>query len=82
MTERNLNAVVSWFEEMDKEDPKARITQSGRWTYHIEIVHGLMCETPGSFALGRGRAEKKAARMLRRYIIRTHRRANVRTIGG
>lgn len=55
---------------LDMCEPEARIVQVGRWTYSIEIVHGLMSIGPNGlpwYRWGRKRAEAKAARELARY---------------
>ncbi|HCT78902.1 MAG TPA: hypothetical protein DGT23_20545 [Micromonosporaceae bacterium] len=67
--------------------PYAEITQAGRWTYHIVIHDDLFApEHPMAasgygvwygpwYALGKTRAERKAARVLARYIRDQRRRA-------
>lgn len=55
---------------LDMCEPEARIAQIGRWSYSIEIIHGLMSIGPNGLPwhrLGRKRAEAKARRELARY---------------
>lgn len=65
--------LANTFEERAKEPPRAEVTRRGRWLYAVSIYHGLMQYGPGGgcwYVLGRGRAERKAKRLLRNYIQR------------
>jgi len=51
--------------------PEARIRRAGRWTYYVEVHHGMIQWGPngsGWFVLGRRRAERKARRLLAAYV--------------
>lgn len=56
------------------EPPFAEITRVGRWLYYITVHHGMVEVSPGWFAYGRWRAERKAARVLRWYVRAEQRR--------
>lgn len=60
--------------EIPDRPPRAVITQTGRWMYHIDIEHNMLTTIEGWTAFGRARAEKKARRVLRRYVVREARR--------
>jgi len=57
----------------DDEAPRAVIERVGRWTYDVHVEDGMSRYGPmGGLAnwrvLGRGRAERKARRVLRDYL--------------
>jgi hypothetical protein len=67
-----------WNEERDQ--PHAEVQRVGRWTYRVSVVHGLTCYGPGGsgwHVLGRRRAERKAARVLARYLRDQARQADI-----
>jgi len=70
------------FAELDSGPWLAEITQTGRWMRHIRIHRGLTQITPGSFALGQKRAERKARRLLARAGRDDQRRVAAVTITG
>ena len=54
--------------------PRVEVRRVGRWMYAISIHHQLMQYGPGGgswYAFGRSHAERKAKRLLRRYVRRT-----------
>ena len=56
---------------LDDEPPRAEIEQTGRWTYRVLVIHGLMGYGPDGYGwlrLGRRWAEAKARRELARYV--------------
>lgn len=63
--------------------PRAVVTQVGRWTYSICILHDISRIGPypgGSWRrLGRRRAERCAERQLRRYLL-AQERASIQTV--
>lgn len=57
--------------------PYAEITRVGRWLHSIEVHDGMCLVTREDwYAFGRRRAERKAARVLRRYLLAEERRQN------
>jgi hypothetical protein len=51
--------------------PRARVQRIGRWTYSVNVAHGYTTWGPngGSWhVLGRSHAERKARRVLARYL--------------
>lgn len=60
------------------DQPYAEITRMGRWLHSISIHHGMVevRKEGGWFAFGQRRAERKAARVLRRYLLAEQRRQN------
>jgi hypothetical protein len=57
----------------DDEAPRAEIEQTGRWTYRITVHHGMIqwgLDGVGWTAFGRKRAERKARKVLRKYLQR------------
>jgi len=60
------------------EPPTVKITRRGRWMHTVIIQHGLMQHGPNGgpwFVLGARRARRKAARVLRAYLLDQHRQA-------
>lgn len=61
--------------------PYAEIKPVGRWTYRVSVMHGLLSYGPndgyGWLVFGRARAERKAAKVLVRYLRDEARRADV-----
>lgn len=50
---------------------EAHIERRGRWTYLVSVHHGITIWAPdgiGWYVLGRRRAERKARRVLARYV--------------
>jgi hypothetical protein len=64
------------------EPPKAVITQVGRWRYWFTICHGTTELSGGWHVWGRVRAEKKARRVLAKYLRDEARRGERWTISG
>ena len=63
----------------DDAPPHAEVEQTGRWTYTIVILDGLMSYGPDGYGWirpGRGWAERKARRELAKYLRGQARRAN------
>lgn len=61
------------------DEPHAGITRVGRFSRHIVIHDGLVQVGPGGgawFALGAARAERKARKVLARYLKSKQRRAD------
>lgn len=60
--------------------PHAQVQRIGRWTYLVSVHHGLSVWGPnasGWSVLGRRRANRKAAKVLARYLRDEGRRADV-----
>lgn len=71
--------MTDW-EDLDNERPHAEVQRVGRWTYVVTVHHGLTCYGPGGrgwLVLGRRHAERKAARVLARYLRDEAHRADV-----
>lgn len=75
------------------DQPYAEITQTGRWTWDVTITYHFAALLPlpaelrrftyGSWTvIGKRRAQRKAAKELRRYTTAKHRQANPIRIGG
>lgn len=68
----------------DEVEPFAEVEQTGRWTYRVRVLDGMTCWAPdgmsGWYVLGRRRAHRKAARVLRRYLTMQQRKANVERV--
>jgi len=61
----------AWLDE--PHEPHAEIRQIGRWTYLVVVRHGCMAYGPGGYGWhvwGRGRAGRKAGRVLAAYLRR------------
>lgn len=63
--------------KMDRQPPQATVTQAGRWSYRVEVTHGLFSAYDGVW-WGRRRAEVVARRRLDRYVRQVMRRAKWR----
>jgi hypothetical protein len=61
------------------DSPRASVARIGWCTYSVEIHHDL-CTHGWTSVWGRSRANKRAARMLSRYVRDEKRRADVREI--
>lgn len=59
--------------------PVAEVQRVGRWTYRVSIARGLVSYGDW-YVLGRRHAERKAARILARYLRDEARRADVTRI--
>lgn len=58
--------------------PHAEVTRLGRWWWRVAIHDGLMVYGPGGWGwrvFGRDRAERKARRELRRYLLNAERKS-------
>lgn len=65
------------------EPPEAKVERLGRWWYRVYVTHGLMQYGPAGYGwhvFGERRALTKARRVLRKYIEREQRSADVRTV--
>lgn len=64
MTQKVTRAGIEWM--MEQGPPEVVVRRTGRWEYHLTLVHGLV-GISDRLVWGECHAEKVAARMLRRY---------------
>jgi hypothetical protein len=74
--------MTEWVDPYDS-PPEARVERLGRWWFRVYVTHGLSQWGPDGYGwhvLGERRAHAKARRVLRRYVDREARRADVQTV--
>ncbi len=66
--------------EEEPTEPYATVEQMGRWTYHVTVHDGGMEFIPAYVVLGHKRAQRKAEKVLLRYVETQRRRAAVERV--